>query len=62
MRMAEGLNRQRVAVARQVETEIAVELLRDMGVGHRQHELIERVHAKRIAVFGWRDVTPNGGH
>ena len=33
--VAEGHDRQSVAVARDVETEIAVELLRDIGVGHR---------------------------
>ena len=45
--VTEGLDRQRVAVARDVKAEIAVELLRDIGVGHRQHELVERMHAER---------------
>ena len=50
--MTEGLDRQRIAVAHHVEAEIAVEILRDIGVGHRQHELVERMHAERIG-FPW---------
>ena len=49
--VAEGLDRQRVAIARDVEAEIAVELLRDIGVGNRQHELVERMHAERVGLF-----------
>ena len=60
--MAEGLDRQRVAVARDVEAEIAVEILRDIGVGHRQHELVERMHAESVGFLGRRDVAANGGH
>ncbi len=41
MFMTEGHDCERVAVANNVETKIAVEVLRDIGVGHRQHELVE---------------------
>ena len=60
--MAEGLDRQRLAVALHVEAEAAVEILGDAGVRHREHELVERMHAERVAFRGRRDIAANGGH
>jgi hypothetical protein len=60
--VAECSDRQCVAVVRDVETEIAVEVLRDFGVGHRQHELVERMHAERIGFSRGRHIAVNGGH
>ena len=62
MLVTEGLDRQSIAVAPHVETKLAIEVLRYRGVGHRQHKLIERMHAERIGFIGRRDIAANGGH
>lgn len=62
MLMAESLDRQRIAVAADIEAEIAVEVLRHIGVRHRQHELVERMHAERIVIGRRRDIAANRGH
>ena len=58
----EGLDRQRITVARQIEPEAAVKILRHRRVRHGQHELVERMHAQRIAFGGRRDIAADGGH
>jgi hypothetical protein len=62
MLVAEGLERKRVALGFDVEAEIAVEVLRDRRIRHRQHEFVERMHAERVAFALRRDIAANGGH
>src|SRR5262249_48094565 len=60
--VAIGIEPQRVAVLAHIEAEILVEVLRWLEVGNRQHEMVERVDADRLAIGGWGDVATDGGH
>jgi hypothetical protein len=60
--MTESLELQRIAVAHHVQPEIRIEIVGDIDVGNRQHELIERMHAKRAGFRCRRDVALNSRH
>src|SRR5262249_46593534 len=62
MIMAERLERERIAVALNVEAEIAVKLHRLRQVRRGQQERVGRMPAERFGLVGGRDVAANGGH
>src|SRR5262249_19882125 len=60
--VAVGVEPERIAVLAHVEAEVLVEILRRLEVRHRQHEVVERVDADRVAVGrGWH-VAADRGH
>ena len=59
--MAGGLQRERVAGGVNVEAEVRIEPLRRRQVGHREHEMVERMNTEP-GRNGRRYVSTDGGH
>ena len=59
--VTEGPQRKRAGRGRDVEPEIRIKAPCLLKVGHREHEMIERMHADPTLI-GRGHVAPNGGH
>ncbi len=60
--VTESLDGEHIAVAADIETEVAVEILRDSRIGNGEDKLVERMHTERIGFSGRRDIAADSGH